>query len=386
MVSVIFPAAGAGRRMGGERNKIFLEVGGESILLRTLKIFSKSERVKNLIVVVSENDFAEVERLLTAEKSLKSWQIVIGGSERQYSIAIGLKLLPEETEIVLVHDAARPLVSLEVIEKVIDAAEKFGGAIAAVPAKNTIKFIDAENFVKSTPPRSELVEVQTPQGFRKDILLRAYQKAEQENFLGTDDASLVERLGEKIFIVQSDYKNIKITTPEDLNFLKVETAMTFRTGIGYDVHKLVENRKLILGGVEVRHELGLLGHSDADVLIHAIIDAILGAAALGDIGQHFPDTDDKFKNIDSTKLLAEVNELIRAEGWQIVNIDSVIVAQKPKLAPYIPKIKSRLAEVLQVELNKINVKAKTEEGLGFTGSQQGISSYATATLRRNNFD
>ena len=222
MVSVIFPAAGAGRRMGGERNKIFLEVGGEPILLRTLKIFSKSERVKNLIVVVSENDFAEVERLLTAEKSLKSWQIVIGGSERQYSIANGLKLLPKETEIVLVHDAARPLVSLEVIEKVIDAAEKFGGAIAAVPAKNTIKFIDAENFVKSTPPRSELVEVQTPQGFRKDILLRAYQKAEQENFLGTDDASLVERLGEKIFIVQSDYKNIKITTPSGQ-----ESAMTF---------------------------------------------------------------------------------------------------------------------------------------------------------------
>ena len=132
--------------------------------------------------------------------------------------------------------------------------------------------------------------------------------------------------------------------------------------------------------------MGLDGHSDADVLIHAIIDAMLGAAALGDIGQHFPDTDDKFKNIDSTKLLAEVNELIRAEGWQIVNIDSVIVAQKPKLAPYIPKIKSRLAEVLQVEPNKINIKAKTEEGLGFTGSQQGISSYATATLRRNNFD
>ena len=285
----------------------------------------------------------------------------------------------------MVHDAARPLISQAVIENVIDAAEKFGGAIAAVPAKNTIKFVDAENFVKSTPPRSELVEVQTPQGFKKNILLRAYQKAKEENFIGTDDASLVERLGEKIKIVESDYKNIKITTPEDVKiaetFLSVEKKFPVtRTGFGYDVHKLVEGRKLILGGVEIPHSLGLLGHSDADVLIHAIIDAILGAAALGDIGKHFPDTDAQFKNIDSTKLLSQVVKLIQAEGWQIENIDSTVVAQKPKLSPHISSIRQRLSEVLQIDIEKINVKAKTEEGLGFTGSEQGISSYAVATL------
>ena len=401
MVTVIFPAAGLSRRMKINTNKNFLELGGESVLVRTLKTFSKSARVKNLIVVVAESEIAEVEKILSVEKNLKPYKIVVGGSERQYSIANGLKFLPEDTEIILVHDAARPLVSQTVIENVIDAAEKFGGAIAAVPAKNTIKFVDAENFVKSTPPRSELVEVQTPQGFRKNILLRAYKKAEEENFLGTDDASLVERLGEKIKIVTSDYKNIKITTPEDLKIaeailmdneqLKIDNSIInyplsiihyYRTGFGYDVHKLATGRKLILGGVEIPHELGLLGHSDADVLTHAIIDALLGAATLGDIGQHFPDTDAEFKDIDSTKLLAKVNELIQAEGWQIENIDSTIVAQKPKLAPHISKIRQKISEVLQIDLNSVNVKAKTEEGLGFTGSQQGISSYAVATLRR----
>ena len=388
MVTAIFPAAGASRRMKINTNKNFLEIDGEKFLTMTLKTFSKVERVKDLIVVVAENEIEQVENFLNAEKNLKPYKIVVGGSERQYSIANALKFISEDTEIILVHDAARPLISQSVIENVIDAAEKFGGAIAAVPAKNTMKFIDAENFVKSTPPRNELVEVQTPQGFKKNILLRAYKKAEEENFLGTDDASLVERLGEKIKIVSGDYKNIKITTQEDLkiaeSFLTAEKNVlpTFRTGFGDDVHKLVEGRKLILGGVEIPHSLGLAGHSDADVLIHAIIDAILGAAALGDIGQHFPDTDAKFKNIDSTKLLAEVVKIVRSKGWRIENIDSTVVAQKPKLSPHILKIRQRLSEVLQIDFDKINVKAKTEEGLGFTGSEQGISSYAVATLRR----
>ena len=401
MVTAIFPAAGASRRMNIKTNKNFLEIGGEPVLIRTLKIFSQSERINFLIVVVAESEISEVEKLLSAEKNLKSYKIVVGGSERQYSIANALKFIPEDAEIILVHDAARPLINLQTIENVIDAAEKFGGAIAAVPAKNTIKFVDAENFVKNTPPRSELVEVQTPQGFKKNILIRAYAEAEKNNFLGTDDASLVERIGEKIKIVPSDYKNIKITTPEDLKIaeailmdneqLKIDNSIInyplsiinyYRTGFGYDVHKLVENRKLILGGVEIPHNLGLAGHSDADVLIHAIIDAILGAAALGDIGQHFPDTDPNFKDIDSTKLLKKVCELIQKNNFVIENIDSTIVAQKPKLSPYISKIRQKLSEVLQIDFEKINVKAKTEEGLGFTGSELGIKSYAVANLKK----
>lgn len=204
-------------------NKIFLELAGESILLRTLKTFSKAARIEFLIVVVGAGEVEAVQEILSAAE-LKPWAVTIGGSERQYSIANGLKLLPKDAEIILVHDAARPLVDLETIDAVIDAAEKFGGAIAAVPEKNTIKIVDAAGFVKETPKRSELVAVQTPQGFRREILLRAYAQAAADNFLGTDDAGLVERIGGKIKIVQSSYRNIKITTPEDIavaeSFLK----------------------------------------------------------------------------------------------------------------------------------------------------------------------
>ncbi len=224
MVTAIFPAAGASRRMGAGTNKIFLELSGESILIRTLKTFSKSARIDLLIVVT--NEIEAVTEILSATPNLKPWLVTAGGTERQYSIANGLKLVPVDSEIILVHDAARPLIDLQTIENVIDAAENFGGAIAAVPEKNTIKVVDAAGFVKSTPKRADLVEVQTPQGFKREILLRAYAQAEADKFLGTDDASLVERIGGKIKIVTSTYKNIKITTPEDIaiaeNFLRSE--------------------------------------------------------------------------------------------------------------------------------------------------------------------
>lgn len=216
MVTALFPAAGSSRRMGGGVNKNFLELAGEPILIRTLKTFSQVERVNFLIVVVAAHEVETVEKLLRGTEGLKSWRVTAGGSERQYSIANGLKLLPDDAEIILVHDAARPLISAQTINGIIDAAEKFGGAIAAVPSKDTIKVVDAEGFVKYTPPRRELISVQTPQGFRREILLRAYNKAAEENFLGTDDSSLVERLGIKIKVVTSDYRNIKVTTPEDI--------------------------------------------------------------------------------------------------------------------------------------------------------------------------
>lgn len=217
MVTAIFPAAGASKRMGGGINKNLMELCGEPILIRTLKTFSTVERVNFLIVVVAAHETAQVEQLLSKAEGLKPWRVTIGGSERQYSIANGLKFLPDDAEIILVHDAARPFVSARTINDVIDAAEEFGGAIAAVPSKDTIKVIDAEGFVKHTPPRRELVSVQTPQGFKREILLRAYAQATADNFLGTDDSSLVERLGTRIKIVSGGYDNIKITTPEDLS-------------------------------------------------------------------------------------------------------------------------------------------------------------------------
>ena len=216
MVSVIFPAAGAGRRMKADRNKVLLELSGVPILLRTLRRFSAVPAVAELIVVVARDEIAFVEGMLEKAQGLKPWRAVQGGAERQYSIANGMAHLAADADIVLVHDAARPLVSLAAIEAVISAAREKGAAIAAVRAKNTIKVVGEDGRVEATPSRASLWEVQTPQGFRREILQRAYEKAAQDGFLGTDDASLVERIGEAVFVVESDYGNLKITTPEDL--------------------------------------------------------------------------------------------------------------------------------------------------------------------------
>lgn len=229
MITAVFPAAGSsvrmGKGLGAVKNKNFLELMGEPVLIRTLKTFSKCERVKFLVVIVGADEIETVEKLLKSTAGLKPYTVTAGGSERQYSIANGLKLVPEESEIVLVHDAARPLISLQTIENVINAAEEFGGAIAAVHEKNTIKIIDDEGFVRITPRRVHLASIQTPQGFKKKILFDAYAKAEEDNFLGTDDASLVERIGQPVKVVWGEYENIKITTPED-----IKIAETFLKG------------------------------------------------------------------------------------------------------------------------------------------------------------
>ena len=218
MTTAVFPAAGASTRMNnfGGTNKNLLKLAGEMVLLRSVKTFSKVERVNFLIVVVGAKEVETVENLLRTQKDLKPWVVTVGGSERQFSIANGLKLVPEDADTVLVHDAARPLVTEKTVNAVIDAAEQFGGAIAAVPAKDTIKLVGADGFVRFTPPRRELAAVQTPQGFKREIIMRAYAKAEEDGFLGTDDSSLVERLGIRIKVVESEYSNLKITTPEDI--------------------------------------------------------------------------------------------------------------------------------------------------------------------------
>ena len=220
MATAIFPAAGQSSRMksilNSVTNKNFLNFGGFSILVRTLQAFSQSKEIDNLIIAAASDEIPTVEKMLADVEGLKPFQIVEGGSERQYSIANALQKVPKDCDIVLIHDAARPLISIETIEKVVEAARIYGGAIAAMPEKNTIKIIDDEGFVVDTPPRAKLVSVQTPQGFRREIIIKAYEQAARDNFLGTDDSSLVERLGYKVKIVKSDYKNIKITTPEDI--------------------------------------------------------------------------------------------------------------------------------------------------------------------------
>jgi 2-C-methyl-D-erythritol 4-phosphate cytidylyltransferase/2-C-methyl-D-erythritol 2,4-cyclodiphosphate synthase len=387
VITAIIPAAGQGRRMNTGKNKAFLSIFGQSLLVRSALAISHCPEVEYLVVVVAEGEVEEARAMLSEVQGLKPWEIVVGGSERQYSIANALRAIPKESTMILVHDAARPLIEAATISQLIEAVRKYKAAGVAVPVKDTIKVTDEESFAIETPRRDTLWSIQTPQGFDAQLLLTAYAKAEADNFCGTDDASLVERLGVKVKMVQGSYQNIKVTTPEDTiiaeAFLKQEGIKSMgipRVGMGYDVHALVEERKLILGGVEIPYEFGLLGHSDADVLLHAIKDAMLGAAGLGDIGRHFPDTDPQYKGVSSLLLLAKVREILSEHGYSVNNIDATVVAQKPKLAAYIQAMNANIAETLNIDIRQVNVKATTTEGLGFAGRKEGIAAYAVVSI------
>ncbi len=401
MVTAIVAAAGLGRRMGRGINKVFIPLFNRPVLIYSMLALSSCPEVDNLIVVAVADETEMVKTMLTNATGLKRWQVVEGGSERQYSIGNALKAVPESTEIILVHDGARPLIEPELISRLIAAARRYRAAGVAVPVKDTIKTVDKEGFVIGTPARHTLWAIQTPQAFEAGILRQAYRQAAEEDYLGTDDAGLVERLGVQVKIVQGSYSNIKITTPEDiavakalLNESQENTVASgkispevdrgcepeMRIGIGYDVHRLVEGRRLILGGVEIPYIHGLQGHSDADVLLHAIKDAMLGAAALGDIGRHFPDSDPTYEGASSLRLLAKVKEILAEHGFRINNVDATIVAQKPKLALYIPEMNASIARELAVGITQVNVKATTTEGLGFAGRQEGIAAYAVVSI------
>ena len=385
----VLAAAGQGRRMGGGSNKAFLPLLSRPMLLRSAQALSASKKIDAMLIVAAPEEEAEVRRILSQDDTLKPWQVVAGGSERQYSIANALKALPGGTDYVAVHDAARPLVLPESVDAVVEAAQRQRAAGLAVPVKDTIKESDAAGCVVATPPRERLWAIQTPQVFEAALLRQAYAQAAAEGFLGTDDASLVERLGVPVHLVQGQYSNLKVTTPEDLVVAEAilqqrgeERQMEWRTGMGYDVHRLVPGRNLILGGVDIPHSLGLDGHSDADVLLHALKDALLGAAGLGDIGRHFPDTEAQYRGISSLLLLEKVQTLLEQAGWVVNNVDVTVAAQRPKLAPYIPQMVKNVAAALKVSEERINIKATTTEKLGFVGAEEGMSAYAVAMLRK----
>ncbi len=386
MVCVIIAAAGQGKRMRSGKNKVLLPLADKAVLLHTVLAAMAVADVSYVVVTAASEEIEAMHTLLTAYGLPVPWQIVAGGTERQHSIANALAFVPDSVDIVVVHDGARPLAGTHLFAQVIAAARQNNAAIAAVPVKDTIKSADSDGWVASTPDRSKLWSVQTPQAFDAALLKKAYAQAAEDAYIGTDDASLVERLGVRVQIVQGDYQNIKITTPDDIMFAETilakrqEAVKMIRAGIGYDVHRLVPGRKLILGGMDIPYELGLDGHSDADVLLHAIKDALLGAAALGDIGRHFPDTDGRYKGISSMALLAEVRTILGSHGYTVNNIDATIVAQRPKLAPYITQMNENIAKTLGTDINRVNVKATTTEGLGFAGQGQGIAAYAAVTI------
>ncbi len=378
--SALIPAAGSGERLGRGINKVFCTVGGKPILAHTLSVFEVCPAIEEIILVVRGADIATARRLCGAFGFSKVRHIIKGGNHRQDSVAAGLEAVTGD--IVAIHDAARPFVTEDLIIRTIREAKRSGACIAAVPVIDTVKRA-SEGKVIETLSRTDLYAVQTPQTFRTELLKRAYREARAKGIIATDDASLVEALGEQVILVQGSYENVKVTTPSDLEWAEARLCgYEVRTGIGYDVHKLAEGRKLVLGGVEVPFKKGLEGYSDADVVTHAVMDALLGAACLGDIGRHFPDSDVRYKNACSLDLLEEVRRKLAEAGWAVANIDVILICERPKIADFAVRISQRIASVLQIEPDRISVKGTTTEGLGFTGRGEGVACQALATIRR----
>lgn len=419
-VAVVIVAAGRSTRMAG-LDKQFALAGNRPILAHTIEVFERNSQVDEIVLVLNEANIMRGRALIYEEGWRKVQRVVTGGERRQDSVWNGLQALQKNPpKWVLIHDGARPFVTDAIIADGLKSVREYGASVVGVPVKDTIKLVSATTLlVEQTPPRDLLWAVQTPQFFNFDLIVEAHQEAIRRQLDVTDDASLCEKLDRPVKIFQGTYTNIKITTPDDLelaqrvfserpskmsdaqtiehqtdNFpVSVEQATTsnqpekssapvMRIGQGFDVHRLVENRPLILGGHTIEFERGLAGHSDADVLTHAIINALLGAAGLGDIGRYFPPTDPTYKGIPSLKMLAEANKLLQERQWQIVNIDATVVAQRPKLSPHTPAMRQNLAECLGISIEQINLKAVTTEQLGFVGREEGLEAQAIAMIQR----
>ncbi|MBQ9976703.1 MAG: 2-C-methyl-D-erythritol 2,4-cyclodiphosphate synthase [Clostridia bacterium] len=380
-VSVIIAAAGMSRRMGNTSSKQLLKINSKSVIEYSLEAFSSSELVSEIIIVTKAEDIPKTTAIASRYPKVKS--IVLGGAERYDSVRNAFAEVSGDVDIVAIHDAARPLVTTEFINKLFNECVEYGAVCPVGRVTDTVKKSENGTTVDDTIDRSLLFTAQTPQVFKRDLYEKALSLLKDSTIKFTDDASMVEALGERVHILINPNPNIKITHESDVGLAKLylSDGGQMKIGHGYDVHKLVENRALILGGVNIPHTHGLLGHSDADVLVHAIMDAIIGALGLGDIGKHFPDTDEKYKGISSILLLKHVKGLLDEKGYGIGNVDATLIAQKPKLAPFIDEMKQNIAEALGCPVDAINVKATTEEGLGFTGDLSGISAHAVAIIQ-----
>lgn len=378
-VSAIIAAGGRGLRFGDARPKQLRLLAGRSILERSVEAFARHDRVTEVVVALPEALLAEPPAFLARPDARIT--LVPGGARRQDSVANAFRAVAGRADLVVIHDAARPLVSAGLITRTIEAAAAHGAAIAAVPAVDTVKRAGADGVISATLPRGEIHLAQTPQAFRTEILASALDLA-AEGDEATDEASLVERAGTGVWLVESDAGNLKITTEDDLRMAErlVGAPPGLRIGQGYDLHRLVPGRPLVLGGVTIPGDVGLLGHSDADAVCHALTDALLGAAAAGDIGRHFPDTDPTWQGADSLELLREAVAIVRRQGWQVVNVDVVVVAQRPKLSPHVDGMRARLAGVLGVEPACVSVKGKTNEGVDAVGAGEAIAVHAVALL------
>jgi 2-C-methyl-D-erythritol 4-phosphate cytidylyltransferase/2-C-methyl-D-erythritol 2,4-cyclodiphosphate synthase len=391
-VSAIVAAGGRGVRLGADRPKQFLDLGGRSILEHSIDALAASDRIDEIVVALPEEHL----------ESAKGWAVpakpvlfVAGGSRRQDSVANAFAKSSRSADVILIHDAARPFVTRDLIARTVDAAHAHGAAIAAIPVRDTVKQAgdpghDGSRPIRATIPRETIFLAQTPQAFRRDVLARAIE--EGKSIDATDEAMLVERLGLPVHVVEGDPRNIKITTPEDLATAQAVALRTsldrpqgfshrlMRIGNGYDLHKLIAGRPLILAGVKIPFELGLLGHSDADIVCHAVADAILGAAGIGDIGRLFPDTDPKWKDADSIALLSGAVARLHEAGYRVSNVDVTVIAQKPKLLPYLDQMRANLAAALGIEPGAVSVKGKTNEGVDSMGQGESMAAHAVALV------
>ncbi|NLM85712.1 MAG: 2-C-methyl-D-erythritol 2,4-cyclodiphosphate synthase [Clostridiales bacterium] len=376
MISGIIVAGGLGSRLGGGQNKALLPLAGQPLFLYALKALRPF--CDEIILVTRQEDEADFMSALRFHHTRVN-HIVHGGEERRHSVENALKAVSPQAELVLVHDAARPFPSPALIKAAIEGAQKTGAAVPALPVRDTLRKQAGEQT--QTISRDSLYQVQTPQVFSAPLLKQAY--AANTDAL-TDDAGLVELLGHGITLTPGDTRNFKITYKEDWDMAEQLMNSSLRVGTGFDTHRLVKGRDLILCGVKIPHETGLLGHSDADVALHALTDALLGACALGDIGQHFPDTDPAYKGADSMKLLMAAVDLMAQAGFAPWQADVTLLCQRPKLAPHIQAMRENIATVLSIPLDRVSVKATTNEGLGYIGREEGISAQAAVTAHGTN--
>jgi 2-C-methyl-D-erythritol 4-phosphate cytidylyltransferase/2-C-methyl-D-erythritol 2,4-cyclodiphosphate synthase len=397
-VAAVLAAAGAGARFRQAAAsapeaaplaapKTLLPLAGRPLWIYGAEALSACEAIQR-VAIVAPADHVEGVRQECDERGLaKVHAVVAGGERRQDSVQNALRVFAgDPPEYVAVHDGARPLASADLIRRCVESAVERGSGVAALPVTDTLKRASRNGLVEGTLDRSTLWAMQTPQVFRYGTLLAGHVAALRDGADVTDDAALIERMGEQVWLVRGEETNIKVTTPADLRLVASILAArsggaTMRVGHGFDAHRLEPGRPCILGGVEVPHDRGPLGHSDGDVLTHALMDAVLGALALGDIGRHFPDADPAYGGARSVELAARVAELARAKGYQITNLDATVIAQAPKIAPHVPAMRRTLAEAFACAPEAVSVKGTTTEGMGFTGTGEGIAAHAVAVLQ-----
>jgi 2-C-methyl-D-erythritol 4-phosphate cytidylyltransferase/2-C-methyl-D-erythritol 2,4-cyclodiphosphate synthase len=383
-IAAVIVAAGQSTRFGAP--KILTPIAGSPAILGSIRAFAAVPGWTSLALVINSELRASVATLLKEMAPELNVALVAGGERRQDSVAAGLGAI-DDADIVVIHDGARPLVTPRIIEGTI-AAVRAGAdaAVAAVPVADTLKRKDGERV--ETVDRSDLWRAQTPQAFRVGQLRAALAEVDRRKLTVTDEAMAIELTGGRVALVPGDEQNLKLTTPGDDRVIEALARQTIdmpytivRTGIGYDVHRLAPDRKLILGGIQIPFELGLDGHSDADVLLHAITDAILGACALGDIGRHFPPSDEAYRGISSVTLLQRSATLVMDAGYQIVNVDATVIAEAPKIGPHAADMQAVIARALSVDTSSVSIKATTNEQLGFAGRREGIAAMAIATVQ-----